>query len=334
MIKTVVALVRPGIAMFELGITTELFGIDRTDTGGGRFDFSLCAEVPGPVRTELGLDLQINRGLEAMATADLIVVTPDDRYEVTGESVLAALRAAHERGAWIMSICSGAFVLAQAGLLDNRRCTTHWMHSDRLAQEYPGAIVDPSVLYVADGRILTSAGSAAGIDAGLHLIRQELGSQVAANIARRMVVPPHRDGGQAQFIERPIPETQSDSLGDLLEWMAGHLDEDQPVDELAARALMSPRTFARRFRAEIGTTPAAWLAQQRLQRARELLELSGHSVDRVAELAGFGSAPVLRHHFTRALGLTPHAYRRRFSCVSDGRSSPDSTQPAVLDAAG
>jgi transcriptional regulator GlxA family with amidase domain len=315
MLQKVAVLVLPEVPLFELGICAELFSIDRTDTGGGRFDFTLCTPTPGAVRTELGLDLQVPVGLEATEDADLVVVTPIPRNQLPSESTLEALRTAHARGAWVMSICSGAFVLAAAGLLDGRRCTTHWMHSDELAARYPKAVVDPSVLYVEDGRVITSAGSAAGIDAGLHLIRKELGAQVAANIARRMVVPPHRDGGQAQFIDRPILACDADSLADLLGWMAANLDSEQSVDELAARALMSPRTFARRFRAETGTTPAAWLAQQRLQRARELLETSGYSVDRIAELAGFGSAPVLRHHFTREMSVTPQAYRRRFSCV-------------------
>jgi transcriptional regulator GlxA family with amidase domain len=315
MLEKVAVLVLPDIAMFELGISAELFSIDRTDTGGGRFDFTLCSTTAGPVRTELGLDLQVAAGLEATLNADLIVVTPISSSDVAPEPVLEALRAAHQRGAWLLSICSGAFVLAAAGLLDGRRCTTHWMHSDELAARYPRAIVDPSVLYVEQDRIITSAGSAAGIDAGLHLIRKELGAQVAANIARRMVVPPHRDGGQAQFIERPILACDADSLTEVLEWMAVNVHLDQSVDELAAHALMSPRTFARRFRAETGTTPAVWVAQQRLQRTRELLETTNLSIDRIAELTGFGSAPVLRHHFTRDMGVTPQAYRRRFSCV-------------------
>ncbi len=326
MLQKVAVLVLPDISMFELGMSAELFGVDRTDTGGGRFDYTLFTAIPGPVRTELGVNLQVDVGLEATEDADLIIVTPISQSFNPPEAILAALRTAHARGAWLMSICTGAFVLGAAGLLDGRRSTTHWMHSHELATRYPKTIVDPSVLYVEEDRIITSAGSAAGIDAGLHLIRKELGVQVAANIARRMVVAPHRDGGQAQFIDRPILSCDADSLAELLVWMASHLDAEQSVEELAGRALMSPRTFARRFRAETGTTPAAWLAQQRLHRARELLEASDYSVDRIAELTGFGSAPVLRHHFTSAMSVTPQAYRRRFSCVDH----PTSMSPAEL----
>jgi len=214
-----------------------------------------------------------------------------------------------------MSICTGAFALGHAGLLDGRRATTHWMHADDLARRFPAADIDPAALYVEDGRVLTSAGTAAGIDAGLHLIRREMGAEIAANIARRMVVPPHREGGQAQYIERPLPQTDAESLGELLDWMNKNLAEEQTVDSLANRALMSPRTFARRFRSETGTTPAAWLTQQRLQRARELLETTDMPVDRIAETVGFGGAAVLRHHFARSMSTTPQAYRRHFTCV-------------------
>jgi transcriptional regulator GlxA family with amidase domain len=260
--------------------------------------------------------ITVANGLEALEQADLVVVLPYARRETVPEEAVAALRAAHERGAWIMSICTGAFALGQAGLLDGRRATTHWMHTGDLARRYPAAEIDPAALYVEDGRVLTSAGTAAGIDAGLHLIRREVGADVAANIARRMVMPPHREGGQAQYIERPLPETDAESLGELLDWMNQNLDVEQTVDSLAARALMSPRTFARRFRAETGTTPAAWLTQQRLQRARELLETTDLPVDRIAETVGFGGAAVLRHHFARSMSTTPQAYRRQFGGIS------------------
>ena len=315
MIRTVAALALPEFSLFELGVAVELFGFDRTDTGGGSFDFTVCTPAPGTLRTELGMTIGVPDGLEAIERADLVVVLPYNLATGVPPAALDALRAAHERGAWLMSICTGAFALGEAGLLDGRQATTHWMSSADLARRFPAAVVDPGALYVEDGRILTSAGTAAGIDAGLHLIRQELGSEIAANIARRMVVPPHRVGGQAQFIERPLPDTDSESLGDLLDWMNRHLEAEQSVDTLAARALMSPRTFARRFRAETGTTPAAWLTQRRLDRARELLETTDLPVERIAEMAGFGSAPVLRHHFTRTMSTTPQAYRRHFGSV-------------------
>jgi len=237
---------------------------------------------------------------------------PDDELP---DAVIGALRDAERRGAWVMSVCSGAFALGRAGLLDGRRCTTHWMYAERLAAEVPAAQVDPAVLYVEDRRVVTSAGTAAGIDAGLHLVRTELGPAAAAAIARRMVVPPHRDGGQAQFIETPLPDVGGD-LGPLLAWAVEHLAEELTVPRLAAMARMSERTFLRRFRAVTGTTPALWVARQRLLRAQELLEVSDLSVEEVARSAGFGAAAGLRHHFGRALGTTPTAYRRTFACAA------------------
>jgi len=228
--------------------------------------------------------------------------------------VLDALRDAHARGAWVLSICSGAFALGDAGLLDGRRCTTHWLHAAALAARFPHATVDPDVLFVEDDRIITGAGTAAGIDACLHLVRRELGAAAAASVARRMVVPPQRDGGQAQYVETPLPPV-ADTLAPLLTWMLEHLDDDLGVPELAARALMSPRTFARRFRAETGATPAAWVARQRVARAQELLERTDAPVDEVARRVGFGTGALLRHHFARTLGTTPLAYRRQFTCT-------------------
>ena len=198
----------PDVTPFELGVVCEVFGIDRTDTGGPAFDFVVCAEHPGPVTTTQGFDLVVRHGLDAVADADLVVVPAygaAGTTRVVPEAVLDVLRAAHARGAWVLSVCSGSFALGQAGLLDGRRCTTHWMYTERLAAEHPTAVVDPAVLYVEDRGVVTSAGTAAGLDACLHLVRRELGAAAAAAIARRMVVPPHRDGGQAQYIETPLP---------------------------------------------------------------------------------------------------------------------------------
>jgi transcriptional regulator GlxA family with amidase domain len=273
----------------------------------------VCTAAPGPVPTKAGFDLVVEHGLEATAAADLVVVLPGHGIQRgVPAAVLEAVRAAAERGAWVLSVCTASFVLGQAGLLDGRRCTTHWMYTDQLAARYPAAVVDPAVLYVEDRGVVTSAGTAAGIDACLHLVRRELGAGAAAAIARRMVVPPHRDGGQAQYIDTPLP-VEADTLEPLLEWMVEHVDEEMSVPDLAARALMSERTFARRFRAETGTTPAAWLARQRLLRAQELLERTEAPVEDVARRSGFGTAAVLRHHFTRTLGTTPLAYRRTFA---------------------
>jgi len=318
MLRTVTAVLLPNVSPFELGVACEVFGIDRSDTGGPGFDFRVCAQEPGPVDVKGSLfGLVVDRDLSATRDADLVVVPAygTDPAPVP-EPVLDALRAAHARGAWILSICSGAFALGEAGLLDDRDCTTHWMHADALARRFPRARVDPSVLYVEDDRVLTSAGTAAGIDAGLYLVRRELGAAAAATVARRMVVPPHRDGGQAQYVDTPLP-CEADTLAPLLAWVVEHLDEEHTVPALAARALMSERTFARRFRAETGTTPAAWLTRQRLARAQELLERTDASVDEVARLVGFGSAAVLRHHFARSLGTSPQAYRRTFARPDD-----------------
>ncbi len=316
MINSVAVIVLEPLAAFEFGVAAEVFGLDRSarEPGLPRFDFRVCTVVPGTVRLKGGVSLQVDRGLEATADADLVIMAPfgDDDGQDIPEPVLDALRAAHRRGAWVMSICSGAFALARAGLLDGRRCTTHWHFSGLLAAQYPAAIVDENVLYVQDGRVITSAGTAAGIDACLHLIRVEFGAKVAAGIARDMVVPPHRDGGQAQYIDRPIPACGSEPMERLLEWMVRHLQEEHSVNELAARVHMSPRTFARRFRAETGATPAAWLNAQRVLRAQELLETTDLSIDEVARAAGFGHSVLLRHHFMKALAISPQGYRRTF----------------------
>jgi transcriptional regulator GlxA family with amidase domain len=311
--RSVVAVVGERVAAFELGIVCQVFGLDRSDDGLPGYDFAVCGRRAGAVPTTSGFPVRV-AGLDRVATADLVTVpawpTLDDPIR---PAILDALRAAVERGARVLSVCSGAFALAAAGLLDGRRAATHWQFADRLAHRYPAVRVDRDVLYVADGPILTSAGAAAGIDACLHLVREVHGAHTANELARRMVVPPHRDGGQAQFVDLPVPAARSDYvLADLLDWMAAHLAEPQPVEALAARAVMSPRTFARRFRAATGTTPHRWLLDQRLRRAEELLESTDLPVDRVAAEAGFGAGDTLRHHFTARRGVSPAAYRRAF----------------------
>jgi transcriptional regulator GlxA family with amidase domain len=228
--------------------------------------------------------------------------------------VVEALRAAHERGARLLSVCSGAFLLAEAGLLDGRRATTHWMYTDLLASRYPAIDVDPDVLYVDGGDgIYTSAGTAAGIDLCLHIVRLDHGAEVANAVARRMVVPAHRDGGQSQFVAAPVPaDAGDDNLAPILDWAVAHLDEPLTVEDLARRALMSPRTFARRFRAATGTTPLQWLLRQRISHAQQLLEVTELPVELVATQCGFGSATALRIHFRRLTGTTPVLYRRTF----------------------
>ena len=311
MLKNVVLLALPGVAPFEFGVVCEVFGIDRSDSGGPCFEFTIATADPGPVRTSLGYDMVITTGLEIAATADLIAV-PAHAIENIDERYLEVIRAAEARGAWVLSVCSGAFALAEAGILDGRRATTHWMHASKLAARYPRTTVDAEVLFVEDRKVVTSAGTAAGIDAALHIVRKELGAAATNVVARRMVVPPQRDGGQSQYIESPVQECSNDSIALVADWMLEHIDEDLTVDQLARKALMSSRTFARRFRADMGTTPAAWLNRQRIIRAQLLLEETNYSLETVAQDTGFGTAAVMRHHFLKVLQTTPTAYRRTF----------------------
>ncbi|TQL48612.1 AraC family transcriptional regulator with amidase-like domain [Homoserinimonas aerilata] len=312
MLRKIALIALPGVAPFEFGVICEVFGIDRSDMDGPKFDFSIATAEPGAVRTSLGYDMVITQDLSVVAEADLIAVPAHTIGLPVDPRVLQAVRAAEARGAWVLSVCSGAFVLGEAGLLDGRRSTTHWMHAAQLASEFPNTEVDPDVLFVDDRKVVTGAGTAAGIDAALHIVRKELGAAAANVIARRMVVPPQRDGGQSQYISSPVAECQSDSFAAVAEWMLENLGEDLTIDQLSRRALMSPRTFARRFRSEMGTTPAAWLNRQRLNHAQQLLERSDRGLESIAADSGFGTAAVMRHHFVKTLQTTPTAYRRLF----------------------
>jgi len=308
----VVTLVGPKVSMFELSVACEVFGIDRPELADPWYRHRVAGE-PGPHTSPEGVTIDTPYGLDELDRADTVVLPtrcyPDD----PPVAVLDALRAAHSRGARLVSVCSGAFILAAAGLLDGRPATTHWMHAAELARRYPQVRVDPKVLYVDAGQILTSAGTAAGIDLMLHIVRLDHGAEVANAVARRMVVPPHRDGGQAQFVDLPMPAAgDHDALAGVLGWMLEHVGEDLSVEQLARRACTSPRTFARRFRAVTGTTPHQWLLSQRVLLAQRLLETTDEPVERVAERCGFGSAAGLRQHFARAVSASPQAYRRTF----------------------
>jgi len=301
------------VGSFGLGVTSEVFGYDRTHLGLPRFDFALVTERPGEVRTDTGTRLLVDHGLDRLAWSDIVTVSSWELIDATpSPELLAALRAAHERGAIVVGQCTGAFVLAHAGLLDGTRATTHWRYAGELAARFPAVTVDPAVLYVDSGRVLTGAGTAAGLDTLLHLVRREWGAAAANAMARDMVVPPHRDGGQAQFIDTPVARCQDDLLGVVLAWAGAHLAEPISVELLARRALMSPRSFARRFKATTGTTPHAWLLAQRLAAAEALLEESDAPVEEIARLVGFGTAAGLRDQFTRRRGVSPRAYRQTF----------------------
>ena len=315
--RKVAAIVQDGVEAFGLGAICEVWGEPyHPEDDNPVFDFTVCTPRPGRVRGAFGYDLVVEHGLDVVDDADLVCVIPKREFLVSDDAVSDALRSAADRGAWLFAHCTSAFALGHAGLLDGRRCTTHWRHADTLAELVPTALVDRDVLYVESGNILTGAGSAAALDASLHLLRKVFGTRAAGAAARRMVVPPHRDGGQAQFIRSAVPDCDAQTLGPLLGWIVEHLREPLTVETLARQNAMSARTFARRFREETGTTPHAWITMQRVQRAEELLETTNRSIDQIADDVGFANAATLRHHFTRARGLSPQRYRRTFGAAA------------------
>ncbi len=316
-VDTVALAVTDGMLHFELGMAYEVFGSAPDGVAGPWYRLTVCG--PGPVRAGRFL-LEPDQGLDGLSRADTVIVPGwADIDEAPPAELLDAVRAAHEAGARLVSLCTGAFVLAAAGLLDGLRATTHWAHAQALADRHPRVEVDPDVLYVDNGSVLTSAGKAAAMDLCLHLIRLDRGSVTANAAARRLVVPPHRDGGQAQFITAPMPPADHHPLAELLPWALERLDQPLTVEDLARRARMSSRQLGRHFKAATGTTPLQWLLTQRIRRAQELLEITDESVDAVAAATGMGTATTLRRHFNRVVGLPPHTYRRTFRTRNGSR---------------
>lgn len=324
----VAALVYDGMAPFELGLVVEIFGLRRAELDLPWYDLRVCAAQRGPFRIAGGMSLEVDHGLEALDLADTVIVPGADVPGTTPEPVRDALRRAHRRGARIVSICSGAFTLADAGLLDGLDATTHWKFAPLLASRHPAVRVDPSVLYVDCGQVLTSAGSTAGIDLCLHIVRTDFGAVAANTVARHMVAPPHREGGQAQYIDAAVPAPrQDDAVGRAMGWALEHLTDTVTLDDLAGQANMSQRSFVRHFQKRAGTSPIRWLVDQRIRAGLPLLEGSDLPVEKVGAAVGFDSPATFRHHFHRVMGTSPTAYRRAFA--HGGASAP-----AVLDVAG
>ncbi|WP_430783078.1 transcriptional regulator FtrA [Actinoplanes sp. G11-F43] len=315
--RSVAVLAYDGMSGFETGIVTEVFGLPRPEFDFPWYELTVCAETPGPVRLVGGASLHTGRGLDVFAAADTLIVpgVPDVRRETSPE-LAAALRAAHARGARVMSICSGAFALAGAGLLDGRRATTHWRYAEEFRHRFPAVDLDADVLYIDDGDVLTSAGSAAGLDLCLHVVRRDHGPAVANSVARRLVVQPHRDGGQAQFVEAPVTADPEDArVARSMEWALGNLAGPITVAVLARQAHMSARTYLRHFQRATGTTPIRWLIDRRVQASLALLESTRAPIEEIATAVGFETAVTYRHHFGQAMHTSPSAYRRAFQAA-------------------
>jgi AraC family transcriptional regulator, transcriptional activator FtrA len=310
----VVALLYDGLCAFEYACATEVFALQRPEVGSLWYQFQTCAQTPNWLKSQYGLKIQAEAGLEVLEQAGTIVIPGWKAIAApVPQPIIESLLRAYKNGARLVSICSGVSVIAATGLLNGKRATTHWRYAKQLQALYPKILVDPSVLYVDEGRLLTSAGSAAGLDLCLHLVRRDYGPEIANQVARRLVVPPHRDGGQAQFVERPVATRATDGLSKMMDTVQKNLLSDWPITELAKQAAMSERTLNRRFKASTGLAPAEWLSAVRVDRARELLETSHQSIDLIASNVGLGTASTLRHHFRMRVGLSPSAYRSQFA---------------------
>ncbi|MFZ0668147.1 MAG: helix-turn-helix domain-containing protein [Acidimicrobiales bacterium] len=320
--RSVAVLVYEGVAPFELGVACDVFSNESVTLDGvPLYRLFVCSVDGEPVDTDVGFKISPSDGLDKLRRADTIVLTPTELVDQIPDRVFDEIRKAHVRGCRILSLCTGAFVLARSGLLDGRRATTHWSECDELSRRHPEVSVDPDVLFVDEGDILTSAGSAASIDLCLHVVRSDYGSEIATQMARELVVAPQRDGGQAQFIDRPLPAVDSSNLfADTIAWAQEHLDDPLTVNDLAARSAMSPRTFARRFAQTMGSTPHQWLLHRRVQLAQRLLEMTDMSIEVVAQASGFVTAGNLRKHFRRAKYTSPQSYRRVFQDSSFKRA--------------
>lgn len=309
----VVALAYDRLCTFEFGCTVELFALDRPELGVDWYDFAVCAVEPGTIRAAGGIVVQAPYAPEMLALADTIVIPGwRDADEPPPPALLELIRAAHARGARLCSLCSGVFVLAAAGVLDGQRATTHWRYAERLAQRYPRIEVQPDHLYVDNGQVITAAGSAAGLDMLLHVVRRDHGARIGNLVAQRLVVAPHREGGQAQFLPRPMARGEQGRLSKLMDWLRSHPARQHTVASMAERAAMSPRTLQRQFQQATGLGPVEWLIRERVAIVKDLLESPDVPLALIAERAGFASEESLRHHFRRLAATTPGAYRRRF----------------------
>ena len=311
----VAALAYDGLCTFEFGIAYEVFGLPRPEMGPDWYQFAICGAESGPFRAGGGLHVTVEHGLELLQNAELVIVPGWRGIEApVPEELVRTLRYAHERGTRLISLCSGVVVLAAAGILDDRRATTHWRYIELVRRRFPRIVFEPDVLYVDEGDVLTAAGSAAGIDLCLHVVRKDYGADAANRVARRLVVPPHREGGQAQFIERPLlHDREGARMSPLIDRIRAHLADKYTITQLAGDAGMSDRTFQRRFEAATGLPPGKWITLERLRCARELLEGDRRApLEDIAVASGFGSLATMRHHFRRHLGTSPSAYRERF----------------------